>query len=464
MLKEDENDINFDSLKENLDAEGEKISASLGKDEFAELTGTKKESAEYREQHKLAETVSDINSTRRVNLTLKLMELGGWLGLAIGFVTKLISLIYDFGFHIKDITDRLGEFWTGILAASLVILMIGLLHFSAKGLLNSKWVGATKFFWAFIFVLTMLVSFYIDYRAIDNYSTATTSAIKNVKLLNVNNALGSQNAVIDSKRQIIMDNIMSASDSIKAIDGSIKSNQEQIQKVNDSINKVKDKKLTVKSQKRIRQLNQNVYTSRKQLKQLEANGAKLQAQREQSKLELEEEQKKLTTLEGDKQKIIGSADKEMEDEKAKRVGFFFALVFLIEFISNFGLIAEAMASANVKKKEVVKLIQEEQTHKDILSAVKTSINNRMADDLTQFGKESDMLRFLQQVQNYQKLNQMNGSIQATKENVKLLGNFSDMVGKVNDDAMKSVTYQVEAIKAKRENEGLKLLLEELKKE
>ena len=459
-----DNDIDLDTIKAQIKEEGDNLNQLFQKDDFSEATGTVPGTPENKAQQDLAEEAANINSTGRINTTLALMRAGGYIGLGVGFVAKIVSLVFDLNYHLPDIVEFLGDFLTGIIAGFIVVLFMLLFHLAGKGLINNKWEKTPKIFWTIIFIVIGISFLYIDYRAIDNYSTRTVEHTKSKKMNNFNNHIGSQNDLISTKKEIIQKNIQTYRDSLNSIQNLITSNQEMIKQANESIEKVKAQKLKKISKKRERQLNQNIYTSRKQLKQLNQNAQDLDKKLQEARKNLDAEIAKLEELENEKQSLIQSADGEMAEEKAKRVGFFIVLIFIIEFISNLGLIAEFLTVKNIKKEEIIKLMQDKQVHKDIFSAVKHTLDRSIANDIVQFGQESDYLLYMQKLQNFQKLSQMNSQIQNTKGNIKLLSQFGKVVDKVNEEAIKSVGYQIGAIKANRENEALRKLIAELEKE
>ena len=459
-----DNDIDLNTLKDQIEQEGNELNQTFQKDDFSEATGTVPGTPENKAQQELAEEAANINSTGRINTTLKLMKAGGYIGLFVGFTAKIVSLVFDLNYHLSDIVSFLGDFLTGIIAGFIVLLFMLLFHLAGKGLINNKWEKTPKRFWTVIFILIGFAFLYIDYRAIDNYSTKTVENAKSTKMNNKNNHIGSQNDLISTKKDIIQKNIQTYRDSLNSVQNLITNNQEMIKQANESIEKVKEKKLNKISKKRVRQLNQNIYTSRKQLKQLNQNAQDLDQKLQESRKNLDAEIAKLEELENDKQSLIHSADGEMAEEKAKRVGFFIVLIFIIEFISNLGLIAEFLNVKNIKKEEIIKLMQDKQSHKDIFSAVKHTLDRSIANDIVQFSQEGEYRLYMEKLQNFQKLAQMNSQIQNTKGNIKLLTQFGQVVDKVNEEAVKSVGYQIGAIKANRENEALKKLIAELEKD
>jgi len=450
----------LEDLKANWEQSEQKLFNDLDKDEFAEQSNTKAGTPEYKAQKELTEEAVKINSTNRVNLTIKILKTLGWVGLLVGFVVKLISLVFDLQFHLPDLVAQIGDFWSGIFGGFMVFMIMLLFHIAGMGLLNNKWEKTPKLIMIVLFVATLIASLYIDYRAIDNYSSKTVEAHKNEKLNSTNTKEGSRNNLIASKNDITNSNIKSLTAQKESISKSIETNNNMINKVNESIEQVKAQKLHITSRKRIAQLNQNVYTSRKQLEQLENTNKSLFLEAKEIDKNLALEVKKLDSIEQDKQHLLSVSDVEAMSEKSKRVGFFIALILLVELISNFGLLAEFLNVKNIKKSELIQLIEEQQTHKDIMGAVRHTMNQNIANDIRQFSKEGEYYNTISKMQSLQRLSQMNNQVETTKQNIKMLGRVGDIVRETDKEAIEGVQHQLNAIRAGRENAKLRLLLDE----
>jgi len=150
-------------------------------------------------------------------------------------------------------------------------------------------------------------------------------------------------------------------------------------------------------------------------------------------------------------------------EKSKREGFFMIFIIAIELLSNAHLIAEVMNIINIKKRKLIQLAEEQQTHKDIMGAVEHIMNVNIANDIKGLTKKGEMYNTMSKMQTLNSLSQMSNQVETTKQNIIMLGRVNNIVRDTNKEAMESVQHQLNAIRAERENAQLKLLLSEAMK-
>ena len=462
-MTNNQNFNDLEQLKESWKQDEEKLFNELDNDEFAKESDTKAGTPENLEVKKLVNEAVEINSTKRVNKDIFWLKVFGVFGSILGIFVKTTSIQFDIKYHFPTILDMIDEFYLSLIGLIGALLITGALHLFGRAMLNTKWSFSNRVILGAFFVFFIIGAFYLDWVAVKNYSKVFAEQNR-VKLIdNDNSLLGAKNNLIASKSNIINSSIKSLTTQKDQLNKSIEANNKMITKVNESIEVVKAKKLHTSSRKRIAQLNQNIYTSRKQLEQLENNNNLLFSKVKEIDTKINDEIKKLDMLGEDKQKVLLASDSKALLEKSKRESFFIAMVIFIELLSNSYLLAEIMNIRNIKKRKLIQLAEEQQTHKDIMGAVEHIMNVNIANDIKGLTKKGEMYNTMSKMQTINSLSQMSNQVETTKQNIVMLGRVNNIVRDTNKEAMESVQHQLDAIKANRENAQLKLLLSEAMK-
>jgi len=462
-MTNNQNFNDLEQLKESWKQDEEKLFNELDNDEFAKESDTKAGTPENLEVKKLVNEAVEINSTKRVNRTILILKIVGVVGSILGFGVKLTSLVYDLNYHLPDIVSKLGNFLVGLISVIFVLGLLAIIHTLGTALINSKWTFSNKIIITVLFIVAVGASLYLDYRAIDNYTTAFANDNKNLSLSNNNTLEGAKNSLIASKANIINSNIKSLTTQKDQLNKSIEANNKMITKVNESIEVVKAKKLHTSSRKRIAQLNQNIYTSRKQLEQLENNNNLLFSKVKEIDTKINDEIEKLDMLGEDKQNVLMASETKAKEDSTTRSSLLIFGVLFIEILSHLLLFAEWVNIRNIKKRKLIQLAEEQQVHKDLIGTFENILNTNMANDIRGLAKKGEMYNTMSKMQTLNSLSQMSNQVETTKQNIIMLGRVNNIVRDTNKEAMESVQHQLDAIKANRENAQLKLLLSEAMK-
>lgn len=340
-------DRSLEDVQTKIDRTLSDIENSIPQDDVERLTGIKAGTEEHAETTKLLDSLKEVNSTKRVNSKIYLIKLMGWVGLALSVVVKLWAMNYDLNYHLPNLHLLIGELGLAFLGFFIVMIVLLMTHVLSDGIVNNKWRKIPRFALTIGAMVGLMASIFIDYRAIDNYTKTMMDNKKTEVLGNNTDIAGVAMKTEDVKGSIIQKNIELAQTSLVQNMKALQSLNEQKEKVNNSIELAKAKKAGGNiSNKQVRILNQNIYTSRKQLTAIDEDIARLEIKNESIKKTLEEEQNKLDSVTITKQEIIKDTDERMSDEQIIRLTLLFVLLLIIEASSFGSLWADWLVNKN----------------------------------------------------------------------------------------------------------------------
>lgn len=449
------------NLREKLDNEVKELEKDLGGDKFADVTGVKAGTQEDSDKRELAGIVSEIHSTGKSIKTYTYMKWAGNIGLVLGFIVTISGMVYDLNYHIPKLYEKIGFIPFSAITVLFALLVLLMTHAPIDGLLNKKWDGKQKIFFIFLLVAGLSAKAYLDWRAISNWSKAMAEDSQAKRLKSNITVSGVQNSALNIKMQQVKAAIESKAEIEKDINQQLKDIANSKAQINADITSYKDKKSQRISKKEMKKINSLIYTSRKQRKALIEDETNLLARLASIAQEKKNLINELSEIAKEKKNVILEDNKESITDKNNRITFFIVLVFAIEFATFLKPIGGLLVSSNMLKyKGLEELLDEMREGNNVLGLAKHYIQLENRDREKEFRKEMDMNRVQKGVSTNSRLLGMYQDIQETKQNVKLLNEFSKVVGEVNRQAINSIGKDFENGLLNAENKKLKKFIEE----
>ena len=453
----------LDELQEKIDKGLTDIEKLIPEDSVSSATGAKVGTEEYSEQSTLLEKVKETNSTKRVNRILTILKWVGYIGLFISSIIKFTGIVYDIDFHVPSLKHVIGEVGIGTLGFFITVIIIIMTHITSDGLVNNKWKTVPRLVLIWLAMVGLGASFYFDYRAINNYTDVVVKGLKQDKINDSHDSDGVIVSAVDSSVKMIEGNLKMYQSSLQKTEDRLQEIAQSRNKINESIERTKELKDKTNSNKEIRKLNQNIYTSRKQLTEL-ANEEERINQR-QSKLiaSISDIQNRLDSKTLQKKDLLDDVDKKMNKEQFDRLIFLFVLVIFIEVTSFGNLLADFLGNENLET-ELKDKLDELSNRANAMSVLKghlTAMEVRQARD---FDKELTTRGAISDVHALSSI----ANMYRQAENVKSLTNATYKIGEATQEvtelAVEGVASSIKANLATDRIKRLEELLKETKNE
>lgn len=447
-----------------LSEANEKIEAHLNEIEnnnpigdIERLTGLKSGTEEHKETSELLNKVKNTNSTKRVNRTLKSLEVVGFIGIVLSVFIKFAGIVYDIDYHVPFLKKVIGEYGVGLLGVFVTGVILLLTHAMSDGLVNNKWRKTPRSILGFLLLLGIIASGYFDYRAVGNYTKSVVDVQKSEKLVSNIDVSGVAMQNQDNKEAIIKQNINSYVSSLNSNRDMLKSLMEQKQTVNISIERVKAKKENTKSNREIRKLNQNIYTSRKQLKALNEDIERLENSNDSLSSKIEAEQKKLDTVTAEKQSTIKSVNSQMDSEQFRRLFFLFAIIIFIEIASFGKTLSDHLGNKNTND-ELYEHMDSLNNNYNAFMVLKQALQNQEARQTRDMNRELRMRGVLSDVHSLSSISTMKNQA----ENIKSITLATNQIGEATNEVVEQAVEGIaNGIKANLYEQKAKKFLEAL---
>ena len=339
---------NLEELNQKIDDGLEEIDKLVPEDPIAKATGAKTGSDEHAQQSELLGKVKETNSTKRVNRTLTILKWVGYVGLLISSIIKFTGIVYDIDFHVPSLKHVIGEVGVGSLGFFITVIILVMTHITSDGLVNNKWKAVPRIALIWLAMIGLGASFYFDYRAINNYTDVIVKQIKKDKIKDTHDTDGVIVSAVDNSVKLIEGNLKTYQSSLQQIEGRLQQIADSRNKINESIETAKTLKEGKLTRREISKLNQNIYTSRKQLTELSSEEEKINQRQLNLMDKIEEIETKLGNKVIQKKELLDSVDKKMSKEQFDRLIFLFVLVIFIEVTSYGKLLADFLGNANLE--------------------------------------------------------------------------------------------------------------------
>lgn len=442
---------------EKIEAHLEEIESNNPIGDVERLTGLKSGTEEHRETSELLNKVKDTNSTKRVNRTLKLLKIVGFIGIIVSVIIKFTGIVYDIDFHVPFLKTVIGDYGVGLLGVFITGVILLLTHAMSDGLVNNKWRKTPRSVLGFLLLIGIIASGYFDYRAVGNYTKSVVEAKKSEKLDSNTDIAGIAMQNQDSKEAIIKQNINSFLSSLNSNSDMLKSLMEQKQTINQSIERVKTKKESTNSNREIRKLNQNIYTSRKQLTSIDKDIERLETSNNALQAKIEVEQKKLDDVTDKKQSTVKTVDSQMNSEQLQRLVFLFGLILFIE-ISSFGNILSDFLGNKNTHDELYEHMDSLNNNYNAFMVLKQALQNQEARQTRDMNRELRMRGVLSDVHSLSSISTMKNQA----ENIKSITLATNQIGEATNEVVEQAVEGIaNGIKANLYEQKAKKLLEVL---
>ena len=141
-------------------------------------------------EEELINLAKEVNSSKKVAFSIKLMRLLGRVGLIVSLFVLIFGVSFDLEFHLPKLHPLLGDFWFYVLAGFITVLIASLLHIPLESWVNRKWKPEARKYVIMALVFSLPAIIYIDYRAVQNYSKQIANINIEKDLNNTNSSLG----------------------------------------------------------------------------------------------------------------------------------------------------------------------------------------------------------------------------------------------------------------------------------
>lgn len=427
----------------------EKIEKLVPPDTIEHYTGAKVGTEEYNEQAKLIDTVKTTNSTRRVNRTLFVFKMFGYLALLMAVIFKFIGIIYDINFHLPFLAKATNSTVIAIMGVFTTAIILISTHVAGDAIVNNKWKKIPRFILIWLMAFGLAASIYFDYRAINNYTNTLVVNIKKDILKDENNINAIKISADDKEISILNRRIEQTSIKLNNIDKRLEEIGGERAKINNSIEEIKDKKTKSNlSNKEIRKLNQNIYTSRKQLDALAQEEENLIKREDKIKEELKELRRQKKEITDTKITQISELDNKMSDEQFNRFVFLIVFILVVELTSYGGLLADFLGNKNLTH-ELKGKIEQLRNDSDMSAVVLNHLNIAQAQQAQDINKQLEMLNAVNRMHSLSNINLMYQQGENIKDMVKSTSNITRSTRELTELATKGIINDV-ALRLERE--------------
>jgi hypothetical protein len=338
----------FNTSMRNVDDTIKKLDENLPKDDVTVLSGSDIGTKEYNDYHKLMSNVGEINSTGRVNFIILGLRLVGVLAIFLSIAVKIWSIQFDLTFHIPSIVEDMGETLLIVGATLVTFVILFFSHGGADGLVNDKWLTSNKIVLSILFLIGLSSSLFFDYRAISNYTTMITDNKKEENLISRTSQLGVQMQKAESKTASLKAEEKGVTESLAKLRKRMEQIGDERSLINKEISSYKKRKETA-TKKEIKTMNSNIYTSRKQLKELDKEEKNLLDREEKYNFQLSSLDSKKNRIAESKVETISIADVQADEERKIRLILMYVFLVFIE-LASFGMtLADYISNKNLSR-------------------------------------------------------------------------------------------------------------------
>jgi hypothetical protein len=438
----------------------DEVKASLPKDMVEEVTGAKTGSEEHSEQNKLIDTVKETNSTKRVNRTLTVLKWVGYMGLLISLLVKFTGIVYDINFHVPFLFTVIGDIGVAILGVFITLIIVVMTHLTSDGLVNSKWKTVPRLILVWLVMLGLSASFYFDYRAITNYTVSVMEKVKIKKMESKTDIAGIEVSSVQSEIDNLNKSVERYQNSLDSIETRLTSISGERTVINSSIERVKQKKESSNiSNKELRKLNQNIYTSRKQLSELEKEEEKLTTRQANLINSINTIQKEIGTKTGNKIDAVKSVDSKMDNEQFHRFLFLFILVVVIEVVSFGGLLSDFLGNKNIEV-ELKDKLDTLRNNTNLMGVINSNLSMMEANQAQQANQELGIRGAVNQVYALSAINNIYRQGESVKSLVSATGKIGDATNELTNLAVEGIANNIVANLESKRADKLQDLLNE----
>ena len=445
-------ELNNTSSLEDVNAKVEEglkeIESLIPEDPISKATGAKVGSEEHTQQGELLSKVKETNSTKRVNRILTILEWVGYIGLAVSSVIKLTGIIYDINYHVPFLKEVIGNIGLYILGFFITVIIVIMTHLTSDGLVNNKWKAISRLILVWLAMLGLTASFYFDYRAITNYTTLVVEKQKEKKIANKNDTDGVAVKAVNDGVALLKDSLAMYTKNIKDGQARLLEISSQKNAINDSIDRVKKQKEKIKSRKTIKKLNQNIYTSRKQLESLVTEETSVQARQKMYMEEIGKVQEKIEAKSLQKGELLEGLDDKMDEEQFSRMLFLFVLVIFIEFTSFGKLLADFLGNKNLEADLKAKLDQLN-NNTNTMDVLRGHLNASEVQQARNFDRELTMRASISEVHALSSIATMHRQAQNVKSLTQATHKIGEATQEVTNMAIEGVASSIQANLANR---------------
>jgi len=438
----------------------DEVKASLPKDVVEETTGAKVGSEEHSEQNKLIDTVKETNSTKRVNRTLIVLKWVGYMALLLAILVKFTGIVYDINFHVPFLFTVIGEIGVAILGVFITIVIVVMTHLTSDGLVNSKWKAIPRIILVWLVMLGLSASFYFDYRAITNYTVSVVNKIKVEKMKSKTDIAGIEVSSVQNEIDNLNKTVEHYQNSLNSIETRLIDLTKERTVINSSIERVKQRKEKPDVSKReLKKLNQNIYTSRKQLAGLEREEEKLTTRQSNLMSSISKTQKEISNKTGNKINAVKNVDSKMDNEQFQRFLFLFILIVFIEVVSFGGLLSDFLGNKNLDH-ELKDKLDNIRNNTNMMSVVNSNLSIIEANQAQQANQELAIREAVNQVYALSAINNIYRQGESVKSLVSATSKIGDATNKLTNLAVEGIANNIVAnLESKRANKLQDLLNE-----
>lgn len=445
----------LETLSSKIENNLQEIEALMPVDPISKATGASVGSNEHIQMGLLVDKVKETNSTKSVIRTLTTLKWVGYVGLLIASIIKFTGIVYDINFHVPFLNLVIGNIGVAILGFFIATVIIIMTHITSNGVVNNKWKSIPRVVLVWLAMLGLTASFYFDYRAISNY---TAMVVDKLKIENLGNTQSTDGVAIQS----VDDSSMLLKNSMEMYQKSLLQTEERLNSISDmrttiaqGVERVKTAKEGTTSAKEINKLNQNIYTSRKQVEELGKEEAQIHQKQTELRAEIQKIQNQIEAKAKEKGEILQDVDGKMDKDQFDRLIFLFVLVIFIEVTSFGGLLSDFLGNQNLSSEiDVDKL----NNNTDAMSVLRSHITRAEVRQARDFDRELSMRGAVTDVYALSSIANMHRQA----ENIKSLTASTHKIGEatqqVTEMAVEGIANSIRANLATQRVEKLQRLL------
>ena len=450
----------FEDINLKIDNNIEKLEKLNDNDIISKISNAKIGTEEYNEINKYLENVKKINSTNRINHTIRILKLIGYIGLILTGITELMGSVYDLNYHVPELKGSIGVFGMGILGFLITLISVLLAHKMGDGLVNNKWKNTPRFILIFFMLIGVILGLYFNYRMVTNYTSNLIIDLKNKELSTNNNIASIKSKQNDIKLANLNNKLNVLNNKLNILNKRLVDINKQKNVFTDNINKAIEDKRKIKSRREINRINQNIYTSRNQIKILDEEVIRINTQINEINTQINEINKEMDEISNNKIHIIKDVDEGLEGEKFNRLLFLFILVLFFKISSFMGLLADFISNKNTEAEYMDKL-NSINNIVDANSVISANLAKIEAQQVSNMNRALGMMRLNNETTYLSSLNNMHQQTQSTRGFIsatnELTNTNTELVNLAIDGAKNKILADIENKKRLALEETIRLL-------
>ena len=449
----------LNDITNQIDDNIKNIESLIPEDPIAKATGAKVGTDEHLQQGELFNKVKETNSTKRVNRILTVLRWVGYVGLFVSSIIKFTGIVYDIDFHVPFLKEVIGGVGIATLGFFIAIIIIIMTHLTSDGLVNNKWKSLPRVTLIWLAMIGLSASFYFDYRAISNYTNVIVEKIKSEKLLNQSDSDGVAVKTADDSIELLKTNLALYQSQIQTSQKRVEEISTQRGTINNSIERVKRLKEATNSNKKIRKLNQNIYTSRKQLEELTGEENRLSIKQNALMSKIATLQKEIQTQSLQKGVLLKNVDNRMNKDQFDRLVFLFVLVIFIEVTSFGGLLADFLGNKNLEA-DLKNQLDQLNNNTNTMSVLRSHLTAAEVRQARDFDRELTIRGTISDVHALSSIASMHRLAQNTKGFAQATHRIGEATNEVTKMAVEGIASNIRANLANRKILELQKMIEE----